>query len=271
MKTLKSKLTIEGNGLMSNIPSVFEIHPSDKRGIRFYIKGGIIEADPFNVVSTDHFVVLANLQTDIKIALVEHFMAACAVTGVDALDVFVKSEGFETPILDGSAKKWVEKFNEIGFKGESETVKPLETPVIFHAGKSSIVLIPDNITTITYSVDFNHPDLKQRWVTLNPEINLAEIIEARTFGYLKDLETFQKMGFSKGVTYENTLGLTDNGYTDELRSEFEPIKHKILDIIGDLYLTGINPLKLNANILVKEAGHGYHIEVAKILKKQYKE
>ena len=100
------------------------------------------------------------------------------------------------------------------------------------------------------------------------EENLEEIIEARTFGYLKDLETFQKMGYSKGVTIENTVGLTDDGYTTELRSEFEPIKHKILDIIGDLYLTGTNPLKLNAKILVKEAGHFLHTECAKIVKEQ---
>ncbi len=269
MKTLKSELTLQGNGLMSNIPSVFEIHPSDKKGIRFHINNSIIEANPDNVVSVEHCVVLANLQTGAKIALIEHFMAACAICEIDALDVFVQSQGYETPIFDGSAKVWVEEFKKTGFAGTPETVKPLEAPVIFQAGKSSIVFIPDDKTTITYSVNFNHPELKQRWATLIPDVNLNEITEARTFGYLKDLETFQKMGFSKGVTLENTVGLTDVGYTTELRSEFEPVKHKILDIIGDIYLTGINPFKLNANILVKEAGHGYHVEAAKILKKQY--
>ena len=70
----------------------------------------------------------------------------------------------------------------------------------------------------------------------------------------------------KGVTVENTVGLKDVGYTTELRSENEPIKHKILDLIGDLYLTGVNPLNLKAQILVKEAGHAVHVKVAKILK-----
>lgn len=269
MKTLKSNLTLSGNGLMSNIPSVFEIKPSDKKGIRFHINDGIIEANVNNVVSTDHCVVLADVQAGAKnkIALVEHFMASCAITGIDALDVFVQTEGFETPIFDGSAKKWVEEFNKTGFIGNEEAVEPIKNPVIFQAGKSSIVMIPSDKTTITYSVNFNHPELKNRWVTLNPDENLNEIIEARTFGYLKDLETFQKMGFSKGVTIENTVGLTEDGYTTELRSEFEPVKHKILDIIGDLYLTGLNPFKLNANILVKEAGHGYHVQAAKALLK----
>lgn len=270
MKTLKSNLILSGNGLMSNIPSTFEIKPSNEKGIRFHIKNSTIDVKTENVVSTDHCVVLANLQTGAKIALIEHFMAACAIVGIDALDIYVESEGFETPIFDGSAKKWVEEFNKVGFVGESGEIKPLDAPVIFQAGKSSIVLIPSDKTTITYSVNFNHPELKNRWVTLDPDKNLNEIIEARTFGYLKDLETFQKMGFSKGVTIENTVGLTDDGYTTELRSEFEPVKHKILDILGDIYLTGLNPFKLKANILVKEAGHSYHIEMAKILEKQYK-
>lgn len=270
MKTLKSKITLSGNGLMSNIPATFEISPSNEKGIRFHFEdNGVIIADVNHVVSTDHCVVLADIENGAKhkIALVEHFMAACAICDIDALDINVKSQGYETPIFDGSAKKWVDEFNNAGYTGESIPVKPLEKPVIFQAGKSSVVLIPSDKTTITYSVDFNHPDLNNRWVTLVPDKNLNEIVEARTFGYLKDLETFQKMGFSKGVTIDNTVGLTDDGYTTELRSKYEPVKHKILDIIGDLYLTGVNPLKLNSTILVKEAGHGYHIEAAKILSK----
>ncbi len=71
---------------------------------------------------------------------------------------------------------------------------------------------------------------------------------------------------SKGVTIDNTVGMTDDGFTTTLRSQYEPNKHKILDIIGDIYLTGINPLDMKANIIVKEAGHALHIEAAKLLK-----
>ncbi|MCD8024571.1 MAG: UDP-3-O-acyl-N-acetylglucosamine deacetylase [Candidatus Gastranaerophilales bacterium] len=265
MRTLKSKLKLSGNGLMSNMPCEFEICPSKEKGIRFHVKNSIICAKTENVVSTDHCIVLANPKADTRIMLVEHFMAACAISRIDALDIYVNGEGFETPIFDGSAKVWVNEFDKTGYEGEVEPTEHLAETVVFKAGKSSIVLIPSEKTTITYAVNFNHPELRYRWVTLNE--NIDEIIEARTFGYLKDLETFQKMGFSKGVTYENTVGLTDNGYTTELRSEFEPVKHKILDIIGDFYLTGYNPLELNADFLVKEAGHGYHVAAAKILEK----
>jgi len=272
MKTVKSSIKLNGTGLMFAAPAELEIKPSGEKGIRFHIGGSTIEADPNNVVSTEHCVILADVKNGAqnKIALVEHFMAACAITGIEALDVYFNSQGFEMPIFDGSAKIWVEEFNKAGFSGTEEKTKPLSQSIALVKHNSSIILIPteNEKTTITYSVNFKHKDLNNRWVELDIDKNLNEITEARTFGYLSDLEKFQAAGYSKGVTIENTVGLVDDGtYTTQLRSEYEPVKHKILDIIGDLYLTGYNPLKLNCKILAKEAGHGYHIELAKNLKK----
>ncbi len=279
MKTLKSKLEIKGIGLMSGVETALEIRPAELKSIRFHIGDSTIEANLNNVVSTEHCVVLGDVRAAMtgtppdkiaKVALIEHFMAACAICDIEGLDVYI-SGGFEIPILDGSSKIWVEKFNEIGIVGAPERKICLSAPIHLIKGKSSVSFIPqEGETTITYAVNFNHPELKNRWatLTLGPGGNLEQIAEARTFGYLKDLETYQKMGFSKGVTIDNTVGLTDDGYTTQLRNEFEPVKHKILDIIGDLYLTGVNPLKLCANIIVKEAGHALHIETAKLLKEQ---
>ncbi len=279
MKTVKSKIEVSGNGLMSAVPCIIELCPSNEKGIRFHIGDCVIKACQSNVVSTEHCVVLGNPNdlTSPKVALVEHFMASCAIVGIDSLDVYFKNPNFEVaklmhnafeiPILDGSAKVWVEKFNEAGFMGVEEEVQKLMQPVNFIKGKSVITLLPiESDTEITYVVNYNHPDLKNRFATLKQDENMDEITSARTFGYLKDLDMLQRAGYSKGVTIENTVGLIDDGtYTAPLRSEFEPIKHKILDIIGDLYLTGFNPLKLNAAIIVKEAGHALHVECAKIL------
>ena len=264
MKTVKSSFKLSGAGLMFAAPVELTIKPSDKKGIRFFIGDGVVEATASNVVSTEHCVILM-AGAKHKIALVEHFMAACAICEIDALDVYFESQGFEMPIFDGSARVWVDEFNKVGFVGDAESTKKLNEVVTFNRNHSSITLIPDeNPTSILYAVNFNHPDLNNRWVKLTD--NLDEIIEARTFGYLKDLERFQAAGYSKGVTIENTVGLTDDGYTTELRSQYEPAKHKILDIIGDLYLTGYNPLKMNAKIIAVEAGHAYHCELAKNLK-----
>ena len=76
----------------------------------------------------------------------------------------------------------------------------------------------------------------------------------------------QKAGYARGVSLENTVGLTEEGYTTELNSEFEPVKHKILDLIGDFYLAGCNILNFKGEIIVKEAGHTVHTMVARMMK-----
>lgn len=262
---------------MSGVPFEVTIKPSLKAGVYFALEDKIIKGALENIVSADHCVVCANVSegAGFKVALIEHFMAASAICHLDGVIMeFTPVPGapmYEVPILDGSSKVWVEEFKKAGFEGEEDDVPEIKAPVTFQKGRSAVIILPsennDSKTKISYAVNFDHPELKMRWASLDIDKNLDEIIEARTFGYLKDLETFQKMGLSKGVTIENTVGMTEDGYTTSLRSEFEPVKHKILDIIGDLYLIGINPLKTGVNVIVKEAGHCLHIEAAKLLKK----
>ncbi len=277
MRTLKSSFNIKGVGLMSGIEFEVEIKPTETKGIYFTCGDKKIKANTENVVSSEHCVVVANINegADFKAALIEHFMAACAICNIDGLEMNFKNPGFdvpiyEVPILDGSSKMWVEKFNNTGYQGDKDNYPVLNSPTVFERDRSTVAILPSKSKTkISYMVNFNHPDLSNRWSTLELDKNLNEIIGARTFGYLKDLETFQKMGLSKGVAMDNTVGLTEDGYTTDLRSQYEPNKHKILDIIGDLYLTGINPLRMNANIIVKEAGHALHIEAAKLMEKNF--
>ena len=156
-------------------------------------------------------------------------------------------------------------FKSAGIEGVNNDIYTVSEPVFYLNGKTSLVILPDKELTVSYAVNYDHPDLRNRWVKLDTK-NIQEIIEARTFGFYKDLKKYQMLGFAKGVTVENTVGLKDIGYTTGLRSEFEPAKHKILDLIGDLYLTGVSPLNMRAQILVKEAGHAVHTKVAQILK-----
>lgn len=268
MTTILEEIEITGNSLMKNRQSCVRILPSDEGSIRFFIEDSMepIVLDVDNVDSTNHCVTLGHKKN--KIMLIEHFSAACAFCGIDSLDVHVSKS--EMPILDGSSKKWIELFLQAGIekqkdKKEAKEFYTVTEPVYYLNGKTHLVILPDEELNITYAVNYDHPDLRNRWVSYDKK-KVGEIIEARTFGFLKDLKKFQLFGFARGVTYENTVGLDGDGYTTELRSEHEPIKHKILDLIGDLYLTGVNPLNLKAQIIVKEAGHAVHVKVAKILK-----
>ncbi len=265
MTTILSEIDISGNSLMKNRQSCVRILPSESGKIRFFVENSTepIILDVDSVDSTNHCVVLKHKKS--KIMLTEHFSAACAFLGIDSLDVYVSKS--EMPILDGSSQKWVELFKKAGIEKSKKEFFTVSEPIYYLNGKTHLIILPDEELNITYSVNYDHPDLKNRWVSFDKK-NLQEIIEARTFGFLKDLKKFQLFGFARGVTYENTIGLNGDGYTTELRSQYEPVKHKILDLIGDLYLTGVNPLNLKAQIIVKEAGHAVHIKVAKILKEK---
>jgi len=242
-----------------------KLFPSEKKGINFYVSGAktSVAAHYKNVVSTDNCVVLGNNEGG-KVILVEHFMAACAFAEIDSLDVCIDSP--ELPILDGSAFKWHNLLKDAGINQENSSGEfSFEKPLEFSDGDINITLIPADQFKITYCVNLDHPDFKNRRVSLDLNKNKKEILTARTFGYLKDLEKFQNASMSLGVTSENTVGLTQTGYTTELHSEFEPANHKILDLIGDLYLIGFNPLKFKAHIIAKNAGHKTHIEFAKVI------
>lgn len=264
MVTLKKETQISGCGLMKNKLCTVKFFPSDRGTIKYFVEGEDIDASVDSVVSTEHCVVLGKNKA--KAMLTEHLTAALAFCGIDSLDICM--DEIEVPALDGSSLGWVNLFKEAGID------KPLinktryftvSEPVYYLNGKTSLVILPADELFISYAVNYNHPQLKTCWVNYNPK-NPQEILEARTFGFYKDLKPFQLLGFAKGVTKENTVGLTDDGFTTELRSDKEPVKHKILDLIGDLYLTGVNPLNLKCQILAKEAGHSVHIKTAKMLK-----
>lgn len=267
MITLKKEVSITGNGLMKNKPCTITFKPSKEGKIRYFVKDNApFEASVENLISTDHCVTLGKDKS--RVMLEEHLSAALALCEIDSVDIYMSEE--EVPILDGSSKQWIELFKSAGidkpllYKPKKYTVSE---PVYYLNGKTSLVILPDKELFISYAVNYDHPDLKNRWVNLDLK-NLKEIQEARTFGYYKDLKKYQLLGFAQGVTKENTVGMLEEGFTTELRSEYEPVKHKILDLLGDLYLTGVNPLNMKAQILVKEAGHAVHLKTAKILKEK---
>lgn len=263
MTTILDKIEVKGKGLMKNRECDVLILPSNEGKIRLFVENSpepiVLCAE--NVVATNHCVVLGNKKS--KAMLTEHFTAACAFCGIDSIDVHMSKS--EMPILDGSSKEWVNLFQKAGIEKRKRKFYTVTEPIYYLNGKTHMVILPDDELNISYGVNYDHPDLTRRWVSFNSK-KPEEIIEARTFGFLKDLKKFQFFGFARGVTYENTVGLDGDGYTTDLRSDFEPAKHKMLDLIGDLYLTGFNPLDFKAQIIVKEAGHAVHVKVAKMLK-----
>lgn len=265
MATLKNETTVKSIALMTGVECEARLVPSTEKGIRFHFAGQSVEAKVENVVSTEHCTVIGN--ANVQIMLIEHFMAACALSRIDSLDVYLSH--FELPILDGASQKWIDVFTQAGIETPEEKSYKISNVESYINGKTHIVMLPSESLNITYGVNFNHPELNHRWVSVNTDF--SDVAKARTFGYLKDLEMLQQAGYAKGVSIENTVGLTQDGYTTELNSEYEPAKHKILDLLGDLYLTGFNPLDFKTEIIVKEAGHAVHVNFAREIKSKIME
>lgn len=265
---------IEGIGLITGKPVKVTLRLAQVgQGVVFYPDSWTSEPIPARleaVVNTDRGVTLANQERK-TLSIVEHFLSATSMTGIRDLDVLVEGAP-ELPILDGSAFPWFEALKTIApnAKAPSETIELSEAIYYRSVDSNSLVYaIPDDHFSITYAVDFEHDALRKRWARWDSAYDSIETLaNAGTFGHLSELPALQARGLAMGVREENTLGLLENGeYTRDLRQVDEPIFHKMLDLIGDLSLSGLNPLTLKAHIFAINAGHGSHTAFAKQLLK----
>jgi UDP-3-O-[3-hydroxymyristoyl] N-acetylglucosamine deacetylase len=265
-------LTASGTGLVTGLTSQVEITtlPSGA-GIVFQVDNVEIPATPDFVISTDRGVTLG--RNGKMLSIVEHFLSACAITGHRDLKVQV-SGAPELPLFDGSAAIWVELLREqFGLPQTDRKQTRLKETVTYQDSnepETQLTAFPAETLQITYLVNFNHPDLTRRWWCWQPsDGTLTDLVApARTFGFVSELPILQARGLAKGVSLDNTLGLTDEGgYTSPLRMPDEPIRHKILDFIGDMMLCGLLIQDIQAHFVIYNAGHTSHIAFGKHLQK----
>ena len=261
---------IAGIGVITGKPVEVEILPAEPgHGIVFYIDGkSPIPAKLESVAHLDRGVTLANREGK-TLSIVEHFLCAAALAGLSDLKVSVTGAP-EMPILDGSAQDWLKLFARHFEFQRPRPAMELAMGVFYrHSPDIALYAIPDTHFKISYSVDFSHPDLNCRWIRWDSQLdNPALISTACTFGYVSELPALQARGLALGANLDNSLGLIEaGGYSRSLRHDDEPIYHKALDFIGDLSLSGINPLSLKAHVFAINAGHSSHVPFARKLLK----
>jgi UDP-3-O-acyl-N-acetylglucosamine deacetylase len=267
MNVLKS-IKYSGKGLMSGQITEFEIKPGPiNSGINFVNAqtGEVLPATTDHILDTTHMVVLGTPHFNVRLA--EHLMAALAFTSTTDIEIHIT--GNEIPAADGSAIDFYNLLKEhYSTTTNNDILFSLPETISFQHEHTSIIAIPAESLRITYNVNYPGSPFAKKWYCWEKGKNSPEdIISARTFGYTKDLPLYQSQGFALGVTKDNTIGFNEDGsFTTELRMPDEPIRHKVLDIIGDLYLSGINPLSIKAHIIAIECGHFQHIELARRIK-----
>ena len=200
-----------------------------------------------------------------RLATVEHLLAALAGCGLT--HVHLEVDGGEVPLLDGSAQGWVEAIAEAGITPAATPAarRPvLEGPVALHRGNSVITATPADQFTLVGVIDFPQPAIgrQQCTVALTPERFVAEIAPARTFGFREQVEQLRAAGLIQGGALDNALVCDgDHWVNPPLRFADEPVRHKLLDLIGDLALVGFP----RAQVLVYRGSHGLHTDLAAAL------
>jgi UDP-3-O-[3-hydroxymyristoyl] N-acetylglucosamine deacetylase len=194
---------------------------------------------------------------------VEHLLAALVGLGID--NARIEVNGSEIPLLDGSAQEWVAQILQTGWTEQvaQRQVYTVSQPVVVQKGDAFVVALPAEQTRLTYGIDFSHPAIGQQWQSILLEDFLSEIAPARTFGLAEEVEKLRKSGLIKGGSLENALVCGTNGWLNPpLRYPNEPVRHKLLDLMGDLSLLGALP---KAHIWAYKASHALHTQLAQRL------
>lgn len=196
---------------------------------------------------------------------VEHLLASLYVLGVDSL--LVELDRGEIPIMDGSATPFVQGILDAGIQSLSDERKYIRIldSLTVQEGEARVAFHPDPNFKITYSIDYDHPAIGQQGLALvlDEKIYAEEVAPARTFGFLKDVARLRNQGLALGGSLENAVVLDEEKVINgPLRFPDEFVRHKILDLIGDLSLCG-HPLR--AHVVAHKAGHKLHLHAIKAL------
>ncbi len=259
-KTIQSPINITGIGLHSGKQVSLKILPSEPNtGILFkrvdLKENNIIIPNAYNVSSTNLCTTISN-GYGVKVSTIEHLMAALFVLGIDNL--IIEIDNLEVPILDGSSKEFVKEIKTVGIKDQKIPLKiiSINKKITYSEGKKFISIEPSNTNLL---IDF---EIKYENSLIGVQRNqidvynsdLSEILESRTFCLFEDVEKLKKMGLALGGSLDNAIVVKNNNVLNKngLRNEKEFVNHKILDCIGDLYLSGY---KVIGKIKCSQGGH----------------
>ena len=264
-KTIDKPVNCKGIGLHSGKEITLTLKPARANsGIRFKrtdLPGRkLIPAYMNRVVDTTLAMTIS--ENDISISTTEHLLAA--INGLTIDNIVIELDGPEVPIMDGSAAPFVDLLIQAGtrqLKSYKRLVK-ITREISFRDGDRFIRIFPYDGFKVTAEIDFAHDTINRQVhsVSVTPNKFIKEIAQARTFGFVDDVEKLQKNGLALGASLDNAVGIDKNGVLNKegLRYRDEFVRHKIVDIMGDMALLGCPIL---GHIVAYKSGHGQHLKL----------
>jgi UDP-3-O-[3-hydroxymyristoyl] N-acetylglucosamine deacetylase len=258
--TIRKQVTLDGIGLHSGKPVRLTLSPAPQdSGIVFRIPGSEpISAAPESVADSHYATTLG--RGTARVQTVEHLLAAAAGLGVDNIDI--RLDGNEVPAMDGSAKPFVGLIFSAGRVRLNARRRAVAIPYPIRVGTDSrwLQIVPADRLRVSYTLDNDHPAIGTQvlsWIATERSF-VEDFAPARTYGFLKDLGAIRKRGLAQGVSLDNTIGVGDGGVLNGLRYRDEFVRHKVLDLVGDLALLG-RPIL--GHVIARNAGHALNYEL----------
>ena len=259
-KTIKDVITIHGVGLHTGKIAHMKLKPAEPNtGVIFkrtdLKENNFVIPGVYNVSSAAFSTTVLN-DYGVSISTIEHLMGALYGMGID--NILIEIDNEELPILDGSAKNFVNEINKVGIKTSEIPIKiiKIEKKITLEDGVKSISIEPSKISLdIDFEIKYENSLIgTQRNIIKVYETDLTDIYDSRTFCLYEDVAKFKKMNLAKGGTLNNAVVVKDNKILNKegLRNEKEFVNHKILDCMGDLYLSGY---KIIGKLTCSQGGH----------------
>lgn len=269
-RTLRKKVHFKGIGLHTGYSVNLTLTPAPPdTGIRFRrtdLKDFEIEAIRSHVAKVSYATTL--MKKGVMISTVEHLLSA--LYGLDIDNLYLDLDSMEVPILDGSGISFVEEIEKNGIVEQDALRKYLlvEEAIEVRQGDKVAGVYPDADRKVTYIIDFEHKAIGHQEIRmeLTPDTYRREIGKARTFGFISDVQYLKSLGLIRGGSLDNAVVLDDSGIIDNnLRYPDEFVRHKLLDLLGDISLTGY---PIIGHLYAERAGHAIHTALADRIARQ---
>lgn len=269
--TLVAPVTRSGVGLHTGELTKVTLKPASVGKGRYFVRVDLPETPiiPAKVENVRQTTLSTELAVDrATVRTVEHLLAALGGMGVD--DVRIEVEGPEIPLLDGSAWPWVEAIAQVGIRegsgiGSPEPAIAVDSPQWIRDSDAFVAALPSPELRFSYGIDFDVDAIGNQWHSWSPARgNFATAIApARTFGLAHQVDQLRRLGLIEGGSLDNALVCSHEGWINPpLRFANEPVRHKILDLVGDISLLGQFPV---AHFIAYKASHNLHVQLARLL------